>query len=306
MRIVSLLPSATEIVYALGLEDSLVGVTHECDYPLAARAKPVLTASHIRTEALTSSEIDHAVMTRLGGHRTLYAFDEDRLRQLEPDLILTQELCDVCAVSYTEVQRAVRLFDVGPRVVSLEPTTLEEVLGAIDRVGVLTGRAAQAAEVLRMLHARLDAVRGRIPLDIPRPRVWVSEWLDPPYSAGHWVADQVEIAGGAEVFHRLGIPSARVTSDQVVAAAPEVVVLAPCGFHLDAVEREMARVTTFPGWDDLPAVRANEVWAVDASSFFSRPGPRLVAGVELLAQILHPDLFGHPPSEAARRAWDGR
>jgi iron complex transport system substrate-binding protein len=236
----------------------------------------------------------------------LYALDEERLRQFQPDLILTQELCDVCAVSYTEVQRAVRLLDVGPRVVSLEPTTLDEVLGAIDRVGELTGRAAQAAAVLRKLHARLDAVRRRIPRNIPRPRVWVSEWLDPPYSAGHWVPDQVEVAGGEEVFHRQGNRSARVTSEQVVAAAPEVLVLAPCGFHLDAVEREMARVTTFPGWGDLPAVRANEVWAVDASSFFSRPGPRLVAWVELLAQILHPDLFGHPHSEAARRVLDRR
>jgi iron complex transport system substrate-binding protein len=306
VKIASLLRSATEIVYALGLEDSLVGVTHECDYPLAARRKPILTASHIRTEALTSAEIDHAVTTRLGGHRTLYVLDEERLRQLQPDLILTQELCDVCAVSYTEVQRAVRLLDVGPRVVSLEPTTLDEVLGAIERVGELTGRTAQATEILRGLRARLDAVRRRIPADVPRPRVWVSEWLDPPYSAGHWVPDQVEGAGGEEVFHRRGIPSARVTWEQVSAAAPDVIVLAPCGFHLDAVEREMDRVGRGSGWDDLPAVRAREVWAVDASSFFSRPGPRLVAGVELLAQILSPDQFGHPHAEAARRVLGGR
>jgi iron complex transport system substrate-binding protein len=236
----------------------------------------------------------------------LYALDDARLRELRPDLILTQELCDVCAVSYTEVQRAVRLLDIGPRVVSLEPTTLDEVLGTIEQVGALTGRTAEAAELLRQLRVRLDAVRHRIGPERRRPRLWVSEWLDPPYSAGHWVPDQVATAGGQEVFDRRGVPSARVTPDQVVSAEPEAIVLAPCGLHLDAVEREWARTQPFPGWERLPAVRAHEVWAVDASSFFSRPGPRLVDGVEVLAQILHPDLFDVPRPDAAFRMGAGR
>lgn len=301
MRIVSLLPSATEIVFALGLEQSLVGVTHECDHPAAARTRPVLTASHVPTEALTSAEIDHAVGTRLGGHRSLYALDEARLQGLRPDLILTQELCDVCAVSYTEVQRAIRLLDIGPRVVSLEPTTLDDVLGTIEQVGALTRRTPEATSLVRQLRARLDAVRRRIDPVRRRPRLWVSEWLDPPYSAGHWVPDQVTAAGGDEVFHRQGVPSVRVTPEQVVSAEPEVIVLAPCGLHLDAVEREWTCVQPFSGWERLPAVHAQQVWAVDASSLFSRPGPRLVDGVEVLAQILHPDLFGAPRPDAARR-----
>ena len=305
MKIASLLPSATEIVCALGLVDSLVGVTHECDYPSEVTGKPVLTASRIHGTALTSAEIDHAVSTRLGGHQSLYTLDDERLRAFQPDLVLTQELCAVCAVSYAEVQKAARLLDGGTRVVSLEPTRLEEVFGTIELVGKMTGRTAQAAELVASLHARVAAVRARITDQTPRPRVWVCEWLDPPYAAGHWVPDQVEAAGAREIFHRSGIPSARMAPDQVVVAAPEVIVLAPCGFHLDEIEREMGRVTTFSGWDEIPAVRVKEVWAVDASSFFSRPGPRLVAGVELLAQILRPDLFGPPHSNAARRALDG-
>jgi iron complex transport system substrate-binding protein len=301
MRIVSLLPSATEIVCALGLTDALVGVTHECDYPPEVRDKPVLTASRIHGHGLTSAEIEHAVSTRLGGHRSLYTLNEARLRELQPDLVLTQELCEVCAVSYEEVKHAARLLRTETQVVSLEPTTLDDVLGTIELVGGLTGRQAHASELVTALRARVAVVRDRVTATTSRPRVWVSEWLEPPYSAGHWVAAQVEAAGGREVFHRAGVPSTRVTSEEILAAAPDVVVLAPCGFHLDAVEREARRVTPFPGWGHLPAVQRGQVWAVDASSYYSRPGPRLVGGVELMAQILHPDLFGEPSPEAARR-----
>jgi iron complex transport system substrate-binding protein len=298
MRIVSLLPSATEIVCALGLADSLVGVTHECDYPPAVKGKPVLTASRIHAVGLSSAEIDHAVSTRLGGHQSLYTLDEERLRALRPDLVLTQELCDVCAVSYAEVQEAARVLDIGARVVSLEPTTLEEVFGTIALVGRLTGRAAQATELVASLRAKVAAVRDRLSSGTPRRRVWVCEWLDPPYSAGHWVSAQVEIAGGQEVFQRVGLPSTRVAPEDIVRRAPAIIILAPCGFHVDEVEREARRVAFFPGWDGLPAVKAGEVWAVDASSYYSRPGPRLVDGIGLMARILHPDVFGAPDPRA--------
>ena len=306
MRIVSLLPSATEIVCALGLADSLVGVTHECDHPPEVKGKPVLTASRITGKDLTSVEIDHAVSTRLGGHESLYTLDEKGLQLLHPELVLTQELCAVCAVSYAEVQKAARVLDARTRVVSLEPTTLEEVFGTIELVGTLADRVTQATELVESLRARVAAVQARITDQTPRPRVWVCEWLDPPYSAGHWVSAQVEIAGGQEVFQRIGLPSTRVAPEEIVRRAPEVIILAPCGFHVDEVEREATRVTFFPGWDDLPAVKAGEVWAVDASSYYSRPGPRLVDGVELMARILHPEMFGAPDPRAARRVALGR
>jgi iron complex transport system substrate-binding protein len=301
VKIVSLLPSATEIVCALGLADSLVGVTHECDYPPEVRGKPVLTASRITGHDLTSVEIDHAVATRVGGHQSLYTLDEARLHALQPDLVLTQELCAVCAVSYAEVQQAARVLDARARVVSLEPTTLGEVFGTIELVGRLTDRVTQATEVVGSLRARVAAVRARITDQTPRPRVWVCEWLDPPYSAGHWVSAQVATAGGQEVFQRAGLPSTRVIPEEIVRRGPEVMILAPCGFHLDEVEHEAMRVSPFPGWDELPAVTAGQVWAVDASSYYSRPGPRLVDGVELMARILHPEIFGSPDRRAARR-----
>ena len=298
----SLLPSATEIVCALGLRDSLVGVTHECDHPREIRGTTVLTASRIPGEGLTSAEIDHAVAGRLSGHQSLYHLDAAGLRELRPDLVLTQELCDVCAVSYAEVQRAAaRVLDAGTRVVSLEPTTLDEVFGTIELVGTLTDRSARARELVASLRGRVDAVRSRLPDGISRPRVWVCEWLEPPYAAGHWVPAQVEAAGGQEVFQRTGLPSTRVLPEEIITRAPEVVILAPCGFRLDEVEREAVRVSPFRGWDRLPAVREGRVWAVDASSYVSRPGPRLVGGVEILARIFHPEIFGSPDPGTARR-----
>jgi iron complex transport system substrate-binding protein len=301
MRIVSLLPSATEIVCALGLSDALVGVTHECDHPPEVAGKPVLTASRIHGRGLGSAEIDHAVSTRLGGHVSLYALDEERLRSLAPDLVLTQELCDVCAVSYAEVRQAARLLEGRTRVVSLEPATIEGIFDTVELVGALTDRVAEATALVASLRARAAAVRERSSTRAARPRVWVSEWLEPPYAAGHWVPDQVDAAGGHEVFSRRGLRSTRVAPEEVVAQAPEVIVLAPCGFGVDEVEREARTVTPFPGWHALPAVRSGEVWAVDASSYYSRPGPRLVDGVELLARILHPEVFGAPDPTRARR-----
>jgi Periplasmic binding protein len=191
------------------------------------------------------------------------------------------------------------MLDVGTRVVSLEPTTLEEVFATIELVGRLTDRTAPATALVASLRARVAVVQDGIPDRTPRPRVWVCEWLEPPYSAGHWVSAQVEAAGGQEVFHRVGLPSTRVAPEAVVDRAPEIIVLAPCGFHVDDVEREARRVTLFPGWEDLPAVKSGAVWAVDASSYYSRPGPRLVDGTELLARILHPEISQGAPRDGA-------
>lgn len=303
MRIVSLLPSATEIVCALGLRDSLVGITHECDHPPGIETLPVLTAARVAGGDLTSAQIDHAVSRSLAGHAGIYTLDEKRLADLKPDLILTQELCDVCAVSYKEVQRAARILEAEARIVSLEPTTLEGIFENVRLVGEIAGRAARAAALVDEMRGRLLLVRKQT-ARLSRPRVFMCEWLDPFYAAGHWVAEQVAAAGGIEIFNRVGKRSTRVSMADVAARAPEVVVLSPCGFYADGVEREIARVAPPAGWTDLPATQSGAVWAVDASAYFSRPGPRVVDGVDLLARVLHPEVFGPPdPARARRVGW---
>lgn len=299
MRIVSLLPSATEIVCSLGLEESLVGITHECDHPEAIRDRPVLTAAKIEARGKTSREIDHAVASSLSGHEGIYTLDEERLAALKPDLVLTQELCDVCAVSYKEVKKAARVLDAHSKVVSLEPTTVEEIFGNVLTVGELSGRKERAESLVAGWRARLAAVRAKTE-GLPRPRVFMCEWLDPFYAAGHWVAEQVAIAGGEEIFGRVGQLSVRVTMEDVAAQEPEVIVLCPCGYYAGDVERELATLRFPPGWEELPAVRQGKVWAVDASAYYSRPGPRVVEGAELLARILHPEVFGAPDPRLAR------
>ncbi len=300
MRIVSLLPSATEIVCALGLEESLVGITHECDHPEAIRGRPVLTVAKIHAQGLTSRQIDHAVTSSLAGHEGIYTLDEKRLAELAPDLVLTQELCDVCAVSYKEVKKASKVLAAGSKVVSLEPTTIEGIFENVLTVGDLTGRAEKARSLVAGWRARLAVVRAKT-AGLPRPRVFMCEWLDPFYAAGHWVAEQVEISGGAEIFGRVGELSVRASMEEVAAGRPDVVVLCPCGYYAGDIERELATLRFPAGWDDLPAVRAGQVWAVDASAYYSRPGPRVVEGAELLARILHPDVFGGPDPAMARR-----
>ena len=214
-RIVSLLPSATEIVCALGLEDALVGVTHECDYPSSIIGKPQLTASRISHETMTSAEIDHAVRTQLDGHGSIYDLDEEQMRALEPDLILTQELCDVCAVSYKTVERAARMFETNVRVVSLEPNTIADIFANIKTVGAVTGREAQAAEVVAQLEARLEGVRCALAGVEKRPRTLMLEWLEPPFAPGHWVPEQVRIAGGDHAFGRAGEASLTTTAEEI-------------------------------------------------------------------------------------------
>jgi iron complex transport system substrate-binding protein len=304
MRIVSLLPSTTEIVCALGLEEALVGITHECDYPPSVSGKPRLTASRISHETMTSSEIDHAVRSQLAnldGHGSIYDLDEAKLRELNPGLILTQELCDVCAVSYKTVQRAARMFEGDVRVVSLEPNTISDIFDNIRMVGEFTGRRSEADELVTGLQARLDRVRRATEQIDRRPRALMLEWLEPPFAPGHWVPEQVEIAGGDHAFGKAGQRSVTTTAEEIQAYAPEVIVLIPCGYYQADILGQLPRSRLPAGWNHLPAVKDGEVWATDATSYFSRPGPRVVDGVEILARIFHPEVFGAPDDSQAVR-----
>jgi iron complex transport system substrate-binding protein len=297
MRIVSLLPSTTEIVCALSLENELVGITHECDYPAHITDRPRLTASRISHETMTSAEIDHAVRSQLDGHGSIYDLDEARLRELKPDLILTQELCDVCAVSYKTVAQAARAFEADVKVVSLEPNTIADIFANIRMVGELAGRENEADELIRTLTARLDRVREKTSALSHHPRTLMLEWLAPPFAPGHWVPEQVAIAGGDHAFGRSGKASVTTTAKEISDYAPEVIVLVPCGYYQEDILRQLPNAKLPQGWNDLPACKNNEIWATDATSYFSRPGPRVVDGVEILARILHPEIFG-PPNES--------
>jgi iron complex transport system substrate-binding protein len=289
VRVASLLPGATEMVHFAGAGDALVGVTHECDYPADVERLPKVTSSEIQGHTMTSAEIDAAVERRMTDSGSLYALDAGLLEDLRPDLILTQGLCDVCAVSTSLVERAVAGMKNEPEILTLNPTSLRDVLDDTLRIGEALGRGDETREKVAVLEERLAGVEQAVS-GLPRPRAGCIEWLDPPFSAGHWVPEMVGVAGGEELFARSGEPSARLSWDQVFEAAPEVIVLMPCGFDANRAVEEASRVLPgLPGWDDLPAVKEGRVWAVDANSHFSRPAPRLVEGVEILASILHPE-----------------
>lgn len=300
-RIVSLLPSATEIVCALGLEDALLAVTHECDYPASVADKPRLTASRISHESMSSLEIDHAVRSQLDGHGSIYELDEERLLALKPDLIITQELCDVCAVSYRTVQQAARLFETDVRVVSLEPNTIEDIFANIRTVGELTGTEEAADALVAALRTRMERIEGALANTNRRARTLMLEWLEPAFAPGHWVPEQVRIAGGDHAFGRAGQPSVTTTAEEIRAYAPEVIVMIPCGYYKEDILRQLPSARLPEGWSDLPAVKTGDVWAVDATSYFSRPGPRVIDGAQILARILHPEIFGEPTEEEALR-----
>lgn len=294
MRICSLLPSATEIVFALGEGSSLVGVTHECDYPRETCQIPTVTRSNIPA-GLSSQEIDSAVSNALEAAGTLYELDLPRLEELRPDLILTQRLCDVCAVSFDRVQEAAKSLKSRPVVLNLEPRSLDDVLDSILVVGTAIGSEA-AAKILRdRLQQRIDAVRNKTETVSHRPRVFSMEWVNPPYCGGHWMKELVEIAGGCDDLALLHRPSRRIEWSKVVDFAPEVIVLTCCGFNLDRCEHEGQILAKFEGVQDLPAAKARHIYATDGSSYFSRPGPRIVESIEILAHLIHPELFPPPP-----------
>ncbi len=301
MKIASLLPSSTEIICALGLEADLIGVTHECDFPPGIESKPHLTASRISHETMTSREIDHMVRSQLDGHGSIYDLDADLLGQLSPDLIITQELCDVCAVNYKMVAGAAKIFAAGANIVSLEPNTIADILDNILTVAELAGVAARGRDLTDSLRKRLDSVRLRSASVSYRPRVMMLEWLDPPFAPGHWVPEQVEAAGGECVLGQKGERSAVTDFQAILDAKPEVLILIPCGYNITDIIRQLAS-TQFPAeWRSMPAIRDRRIWALDASGCFSRPGPRVIDGVETLARVLHPEIFGFPTEKQAVR-----
>ena len=293
MRIASLLPSATEIVCALGLEDSLVAVTHECDYPASVRGKPIVTKS-VLASGSASADIDRHIRELVHQGSGIYRLDADRLAALRPDLILTQELCEVCAVSYPIVERAARRLDAPTQLVSLEPESLLDVFEHIRLVGHLTSREARAEQVVAGLEQRLAAVQDRI-VGRPVRRVVTLEWVAPPFNSGHWTPGLVEQAGGRDPLGSAGRPARAIEWQDVIDARPEVVVFSACGFSLDRSMAELRAVKE--PLDRLPA----EIWVVDGNAFFSRPGPRLVDSVEIMAGMLHPDAIESPVPSKARR-----
>lgn len=304
MRILSLLPSATEIVFALGLDDSLVGVTAECDHPADARRKPAVSFPTVGTSAAqgdsrvgsaSAAQVDAAVVSSVISGEPLYRLDQDLIRSLRPDLILAQDLCRVCAVPSGDVTDALDRLGCEAEVLSLDPSTLSDVVGAVTAVAAAAGVPERGQALTDALEARVDAVR-RMTTAAGRRGVLELEWSDPPYLGGHWVPDMVDAAGGTVLLSRSGVPSARVSWDEIGRADADVVVFAPCGYGLAEAVAEGAGLMGRP---EIAA--ADEVWALDGSAYFSRPGPRVVDGVELLAWVLHPDLVPAPPPGRAER-----
>ena len=290
-RIVSFLPSATEMACALGLSDQLVGITHECDYPPSVKEKPVVVSSAISMATMTQAEIDSIVSERMRNGQSLYQVDEKLLQELAPDLILTQDLCQVCAPSGNEVTQALTALPKKPEILWLTPKSLAQIAENLRELGEATGRLEKAEELIANGRAILDHVAERARAASTRPRVFCMEWIDPVYYSGHWVPEMVSIAGGVDHLGHEGSDSVRVPWEDVLAWKPEVLVIMPCGFNLHQVLELTPKLCERSGWHELPAVQQGRVYAVDASSYFARPGPRVVEGTELLAHIIHPDIF---------------
>jgi iron complex transport system substrate-binding protein len=301
VRVVSLLPAATEIVAALGMLDHLVGVSHECDHPAAVNGLPRVTRCVIHGNALPSADIDRWVKSELERTGTLYTMDEPLLRRLAPEVIVTQRLCDVCAVGFESVTALAATLPGPPQVVNLEPQTLDEVFADIRRVAVALGVEPRADRVIAQLRGRVEAVRARA-APAPRRRCVLLEWIDPPFRSGHWDPELVALAGGVDPLGRSGEDAAEVAWDAVRAADPEVLVIACCGFDLARTRDDLPILRAYPGFAELPAARGREVYLVDGSAYFSRPGPRLVDSLELLAPLVHPELYGQTalPAGVAR------
>jgi iron complex transport system substrate-binding protein len=297
-RVVSLLPSATEILFAIGAGDRVVGVTHECDHPDAARYLPAVTSSLLATDGTAPGDIDRHIHAARHAGSSIYRLDEAALARLEPDLIVTQELCDVCAVAYSEVRRAVRRLPGDVPILSLEPRSVEEICTSVEEVGVATGHTDGAARAAASMRARVAEIAS---LDAPEPRTRVVciEWTDPLMVGGHWVPEMVHLAGGLDVLGDEGAPSRYVSWDEVVDARPQVMIVMPCGYDLAKTLELVPEVAARPGFDELEAVRAGCVIAVDGSAYFSRPGPRIVLGLEILAAAVRAEPGDPAPAGAA-------
>lgn len=299
-RIVSFLPSATEIACALGLEESLLGITHECDYPPEVRNKAVVVRNVLPIEQMSQGEIDRAVAERMRAGLSLYQIDEPLLRELAPDLILTQDLCQVCAPSGNEVSQVLKSLPKTPQILWMTPRSLSEIFDTVRDLGAATGRTSEAEALINDCNARLDVLSDHVSVATTRPRVFCMEWLDPVYASGHWVPELVKIAGGIDDLGSEGGESVRVSWDDIAAYAPEVLVIMPCGFNLQQTMKQIWSVfapyasgAAKSHFFNLPAVKNGNVYAVDANSYFARPGPRVVEGAELLARLIHPELFAN-------------
>ncbi|HXT12865.1 MAG TPA: cysteine-rich CWC family protein [Candidatus Angelobacter sp.] len=301
-RIISFLPAATEMVCALGLADQLVGVTHECDYPPAARGKPVVVRSVLPVETMTEREIDTAVTECIRNGRSLYEVDERLLEQLAPTHILTQALCHVCAPSGNEITRALNALPSKPRILWFTPHTIDGIFDNLRDLGQAIDRSQRAAELIAVARAKLQAIAAAVSRVPHRPRVFCLEWTDPYYCSGHWVPEMVEMAGGRDDLGKKGRDSVRVDFDAIANWSPEVLIVSPCGFGIERAVDLARKLIQKPGWNDLPAVQNGRVFAVDANAYFARPGPRVVDGVELLASLIHPELFDWPgPAKAFQK-----
>jgi iron complex transport system substrate-binding protein len=300
VRICSLVPAATEVLFALGLGESVVGVTHECDFPPDAASRPAVTLSALDSSELSSAEIDAAVAEAAQNGVPLYAIDEELWAQIDAEAVVVQELCHVCAVTTDELHEVVRAREIEIETVSYSPSTLDQILAAIIGLGVRFGAESEADELTGGMRARFRRVEAALADVETRPRVFVSEWLEPPYSAGHWVPDMVALAGGTDVAGTAGEPSHRMRWTDVAALGPDVVVLAPCGFDLDRTLNEVATFELSAHLLGTPARQESRVFAVDGNANFSRPGPRVADGVELLAHLVQPDAYPDPGAAWSR------
>ncbi|HEV2352337.1 MAG TPA: cobalamin-binding protein [Terriglobia bacterium] len=303
MRICSLLPSATEIVFAIGMGDSLVAVTHECDYPPQTSGIPRVTRTNI-PPGIPSSQIDAAVASTLETTGSLYELDLPLLEKSRPDIVLTQRLCDVCAVSFDRVQEAVKKLPSQPAVLNLEPHSLSDILDNIQAVGEAVGCPDSARKLRAALEQRIARVRQKTALLTNRPRVFCMEWVDPPFCGGHWMKELVDIAGGRDDLANPHLPSHRIDWNQVLDFSPEVIVLTCCGFNLQRSSAEGKLLVNARAIGRLPAVQAGRVFATDGSAYFSRPGPRIVDSLEILSHLIHPNLFPAPALDGAFAAID--
>lgn len=288
MRICSLLPSATEILFALGLEDSVCGVSHECDYPPAAAKKHRILRSCFQSKKLSSSAIDDAVQTAVANRQSLYVIDEVALKSIRPDLIITQSLCPVCAIDTSTVTQITQQLSPAPEILSLHPHRLDDVLQDILIIGERTQRQEQASQFVRALKERLERVNDFISQTTERPRVFCLEWMEPLMASGHWIPEMVSLAGGREVLGCAGESSIKVEWNQISEQDPDVIIVMPCGFSIQRTRQEISLLTQNTWWWELRAVQNKQVYLVDGSSYFHRSGPRLIDGIELLARLLHP------------------
>ena len=291
-RIASFLPSATEILYALGAGDKISCVTHECDYPEGAKSKPRVIKSSFDCTIMSSKEIDDNVVKMVQTGGDMYVVDEQVLKKADPDTIIAQGLCDVCSPTTKEITKALSILNKKPEVVILDPHNLDDIFSDITKIAEHVGKTAKAQQLISSLQKRIEHVKKSAKSG---PKVLCIEWLDPPFTAGHWIPQMVEIAGGINGISVTGNPSRRMKLDEALLFDPDIIILMPCGFDIDRISKEYSTLASNPEWKSLRAVQKNAVFAVDANSYFSKPGPRTVTGIEILAKIIHPELFGDVP-----------